>query len=245
MEETARRLLYSESQNWLNRGRVKLLEQLVRRHVAGDCEVLELGAGAGQNLEVLERIGPVDAVEVSPIASRLLEEDGRLRQLYVEPIPALVVPTRYDVICAMDVLEHIESDSSAMCWVHEHLQPGGWFIGTVPAYQWMYSEHDAANHHYRRYSRRRFMDAVPPGFELVNIGYFNTVLFPLAVAGRALWSFKRRLRKAPGTPDKQSSSVPMAVDRLFYVLLATESWLIGRGLRPPFGLSLFFVLRRA
>ena len=76
------------------------------------------------------------------------------------------------------------------------LKPGGKLVMTVPAHQWMWSAHDVVNHHKRRYSKRalkRLIESSP--LRLEAIGYFNSLLFPLAVAERL--SSKVRARTKP------------------------------------------------
>ena len=56
---------------------------------------------------------------------------------------------------------------------------------TVPAHQWMWSAHDVVNHHKRRYSKgalKHLIERSP--LKLDKIGYFNSLLFPLAIAER-------------------------------------------------------------
>ena len=60
----------------------------------------------------------------------------------------------YDLIGAFDVIEHIEDDAAALASIAAKLKPGGKFVMTVPAHQWMWSAHDVVNHHKRRYSKR-------------------------------------------------------------------------------------------
>ena len=52
------------------------------------------------------------------------------------------------------MIEHIDDDRAALASIARALKPGGKFIMTVPAHQWMWSAHDVVNHHKRRYSKR-------------------------------------------------------------------------------------------
>jgi SAM-dependent methyltransferase len=248
MEIYAQQRLESESENWLNRGRAQLLELLLLRErpSRGDRpEILELGAGAGQNTKVLSKFGAVDVVEVSPYFARRLEGLSAVRRVYQEPIPELVLDRQYDILCAMDVLEHIEDDAGAVDWIFDHLTEGGIFIGTVPAYQWLFSDHDRANQHYRRYTQSRLQKLICRRLKLRRSGYFNAILFPIALAGRAAWQAKRKISPKTTTEGKQSSDLPAAVDSLFGKILSWEAKRISRGATPLFGLSVFCVAERA
>jgi hypothetical protein len=145
----------------------------------------------------------------------------------------------------MDVLEHIEDDAGAVDWIFDHLIEGGVFIGTVPAYQWLFSDHDRANEHYRRYTQARVQQLICRRLKLRRSGYFNAVLFPIALAGRAAWQAKRKISRKTAAEGKQSSELPAAVDSLFRKILSWEAQRISRGATPPFGLSVFCVAERA
>lgn len=247
MEISAQERLESEAQNWLNRGRAHLLAQLLQRYAAkgyGEAQCLELGAGAGQNLGVLARFGPVDAVEVSPFFADRLEKLPLTRDVYRQPIPELSLERSYDIICAMDVLEHIEDDGLAVDWIYDHLNQGGLFIGTVPAYQWLFSDHDRANQHFRRYTCSRLERLVGRRLEIQQAGYFNTVLFPIAVSGRALWQAKRAILGHGSKKKKQPSDLPGVVDLVFGRVLVWEAERIAKGATHRFGLSAFCTARR-
>src|SRR5690606_23374527 len=110
---------------------------------------------------------------------------------------------RYDVVCALDVIEHLPDDREAAAWMCGLLRPGGLLIVTVPAYQWLFSDHDRALGHYRRYTRPRLVATLPFGMDVATSAYFTHFAFPLAVAARALWSLKRVF--AGPVPAKQSS----------------------------------------
>lgn len=243
MEETAQAQLHGETETWLNRGRQSLLEQLLDRFVQGDGkELLEIGAGAGQNLTSLVKYGVVDAIEVSESALLLLREKAEIRNLIQTVVPAPEIDRRYDVICALDVIEHMENDRAGLEWMADHLFPGGRLIITAPAYPWLFSEHDRANHHYRRYTRNSMIAALPPEFSVLTAGYFNTLLFPAAVLGRGFWQLKRRMTASgDNIGAKQSSKLPPLLDSVFFSILNFEARVIGAGIEPPAGLSIFCV----
>jgi SAM-dependent methyltransferase len=152
------------------------------------------------------------------------------------PLPELAgVPERhYDLIGAFDVIEHIDDDCAAVASIAARLKSGGQFVIAVPAHQWMWSAHDVVNHHKRRYSKRALRKLIEGSpLELKKIGYFNSLLFPLAVAERAA----SRIR------GKESADValpPAPLNSTFKKVFAAERYLVGRLPLPP-GLSLFAV----
>lgn len=244
METTAYQEYAEEAADWLKTGRANLLRHLVERYRPreGRLEVLELGAGVGQNVPVLSHFGVVDASEVNPLGQDAIRAQGVVRELLTDPIPFSLDRT-YDVICALDVVEHLEDDRDALRWTAEHLRPGGIFVATVPAYQWLFSEHDRALRHYRRYTRESFCRALPPSLEVVTAAYFNHLLFPVAVTARAAWSLKRLLVSGGESKQRSPRSGPLA--SLLGSALSAELSLIRAGYQPPWGLSVYCVARRA
>lgn len=232
-----------ETGDWLKNARACLLGQLIEAHATRSegLELLEVGAGAGQNLATLARFGTVDAIEVNERGREAILTRGIARDVFPEPVP-FPLERRYDVVCALDVIEHLADDHEAIRWIGNLLQPGGLLIATVPAYQWLFSDHDRALGHFRRYTRPRLVATLSPEMEVATAGYFTHFAFPLAVASRALWS----LRRASGStvPAKQSSPRGGMVTAFLSGMQAFELALIRRGYRPPFGLSAYMVARK-
>lgn len=245
MRAEAARQHFEERSTWLNRGRQALLRALLRRHAPSPCrDVLDIGAGHGANVETLRDHGTVDVNEMSEASAARLEGRDDVREVFRDPIPDLRLPRTYDLVCATEVLEHIEDDRAATAWVAERLRPGGVFLATVPAYPWMFSDHDRVNLHFRRYTRRTLLAALPGSLRVLSSGYFNMCLFPAAAASRMAWQWRKRWRGADDG-SKQSSSLPGPADAAFLAVLRAEARLVGLGLRPPFGLTVYCVARRA
>ena len=226
-----------DQRHWWYKARRQVLADLIRREAMppADAHILEIGCGTGHNLDMLARFGQVDALELDDEA-RTIAESRLGRSVMSAPLPELAgVPDRhYHLIAALDVIEHIEDDHAAVAAIAAKLTPGGKFLMTVPAHQWMWSAHDVVNHHKRRYSKdalRRLVDSSP--LRLQRIGYFNSLLFPLALAER----FSSKIR-GKDNADVKLPSAPLnaALERLF----AAERHLVGRLPLPP-GLSLFAV----
>ena len=98
----------------------------------------------------------------------------------------------------------------------------------------MWSAHDTANHHKRRYSKKRLKALVEASpLRLEKIGYFNSLLFPLAVAARGAG-------KLTGKDDSDDKLPPKPVNALFEIIFEAERYLVGRLPLPP-GLSLFAI----
>jgi SAM-dependent methyltransferase len=226
-----------DERHWWYCGRRKVIADLIRRtaHPAKNAAILELGCGTGHNLPMLGQFGNIDALELDDEA-RAIAERRIGRKVMSDPLPELkgVLDRHYDLIAALDVIEHIDDDHAALAAIATKLKPGGKFVMTVPAHQWMWSAHDVVNHHKRRYSKRRLralVDASP--LRLEKIGYFNSLLFPLAAA-------ERLVSKLRGREDADVKLPPRPVNAAFEAVFAAERHLVGRLPLTP-GVSLFAV----
>jgi SAM-dependent methyltransferase len=226
-----------DERHWWYRARRDVVAALIRRavHPPGEAAILEIGCGTGHNFKMLAEFGQVDALELDDEARAIAEQ--RLGQTIMRaPLPALegVPEHRYDLIGAFDVIEHIDDDAASIASIAKRLKPGGKFMMTVPAHQWMWTAHDTVNHHKRRYSKRGLRDLISNSpLHLDALGYFNSLLFPLAVA-------ERLTSKALGKENADLSLPPRPLNAALERAFAAERHLVGRLPLPP-GLSLFAV----
>jgi len=226
-----------DRRHWWYVARREIIAALIRRNVRppANAQILELGCGTGHNLAMLGEFGHVDALELDDGARAVAE--GRLgRSVMSAPLPELAgVPAHhYDLIGAFDVIEHIDDDAASLASIATKLKPGGKFIMTVPAHKWMWSAHDVANHHKRRYSKRALKKLFEASsLRLDEIGYFNSLLFPVAVA-------QRLSSKMRGKDEADLAMPPVVLNAALEKVFAAERHLVGRLPLPP-GLSLFAV----
>lgn len=226
-----------DDRHWWYRARREILAELIHREAQppAKARILEIGCGTGHNLAMLGAFGRVEGLELDDEA-RAIAEKRLGRKVMSSPLPELagVRDRHYDLIGAFDVIEHIDDDRSALASIAAKLRPGGKFVMTVPAHQWMWSAHDTVNHHKRRYSKRSLRQLVEQSpMKLLKIGYFNSLLFPLAVAERAA-------SKLRGKEDADVKLPPAPLNAALEKVFAGERYLVGRLPLPP-GLSLFAV----
>jgi SAM-dependent methyltransferase len=155
------------------------------------------------------------------------------RDVGASPLPELtgVADQSYDLIAILDVLEHVENDGAALKAIARRLRHGGTILITVPQYPWLWSGHDIANHHFRRYTKATLRKAIgDAGLTVTLLQSFNSLLFPMAAADR----IAARITRRKGSDD---ALPPVAVNALFEKIFALERYLIGRVPMPP-GVSL-------
>ena len=233
------RMAELDTRHWWYRARRDVLAKLIAREVRPphDAQILEIGCGTGHNLGMLGQFGQVEAIELDP-AARAVATTRLGREVKGARLPELggVPEGEYDLVALLDVLEHVEDDRAALRSIARRLKPGGSILITVPAFQWMWSAHDVANHHHRRYSKRTLRAAIADaGLSPSFVGYFNSILFPLAAAARVAG----RLTGKEGSDDKLP---PAPVNNLFETLFGLERHAIGRLPLTP-GVSIAAVVR--
>ena len=230
------------------RARLLLIRDLCER-VFGKSEkqhrrMLDVGCGTGTELSLLASYGEVTALDVD---GRALAEAGKLGYQTVDGDIATMVPPamKYDVVACFDVLELISDDRSAIRNIFSSLTPGGYFFITVPAGQWLFSEHDAALLHQRRYAKRELLNKLADaGFNIEYVRYWNSLLFPVVALVRLIKNMLGGMRKT--APVSETQARGGVIDAVLYHILALESTGCASRLcaRIPFGLSLAIIARK-
>jgi len=234
------RMAELDQHHWWFLARRRILETLIDRIVQlpKKARILEVGCGTGHNLSMLKRFGKVEASELDPSARALASK--RLRgQVKEAKLPDLSMFERdaYDLVALLDVLEHVPDDLGSLRAILKRLKPGGALLLTVPANPWMWSAHDVAHHHFRRYTRKQLEELFSKaGLEVQLLSYFNTLLYPLVAAARIIGKMTRK-----DTADDQLPGD--VVNGVLGRIYGLEAGMIGR-VSMPFGVSLLAIVRR-
>jgi len=220
--------------HWWFLGRKYLLRALLESESTGrEMLILDAGRGTGIAEEELGRLGTVVGID---IAQEAVAPEGSpaLGLLSIASVEAAPFPDgTFDLVVALDLLEHLD-DARALRELHRICRPGARLLITVPAYNWLWSRHDQALGHRRRYSagdlRRRISDA---GFAVSKLSYAVTVLFPLAAGFRLV-------RRLFGGAGSDLFEVPRMLNSVLALLMRVEAGLL-RHLNLPFGLSVLAI----
>ena len=228
------RMAEHDSTHWWYVARRDILADYIARYVQppAGARILEIGCGTGHNLPMLGAFGTVDAIEIDE-AARTVASARLGKEVGTAPLPELsgVAEGQYDLIAVLDVVEHVEDDVAALAGMAKRLKPGGTILITVPAHQWMWSAHDVVNHHKRRYSKGSLTAALDKaGLKWRKLRWFNSLLFPAAVAARLAGKLR-------GNDDSDDSPPPKPLNWAFEKIFGLERHLLGRVPMPP-GLSI-------
>jgi SAM-dependent methyltransferase len=225
---------------WWHVGRRYIVREQLRNLGIAHQSILNIGCGTGGLVEVLEQFGEVFNADISKEALEFCREKG-IKNLSQVTDGKLKFPDHcFDVIVATDVLEHIDEEESALKEWRRVLKPSGTLLLTVPAYQWLWSAHDDALCHKRRYTAAGLhMRMHRAQFKVSKRSYCIVFSFPLIVAYRLYASIAKR-------SEAESSYVvlPSIINSLFVFLLYLEARLT-RYINFPFGTSILMCVNRS
>jgi SAM-dependent methyltransferase len=229
-----------EDRHWWFTGRRTILlrvldEQLSYGSGPPSRRILDLGCGTGAMLEALTRYGSVQGADADAEAIRFCKARGieRVQRLESDVLPW--ADGSFDVVAALDVLEHIGNDRAMFDEVARVLRPGGTFVLTVPAYQALWGPQDEISHHERRYRAGQVRERIGgAGLRLKKLSYFNTLLFPPIATVRLL---RRWGRRGVELKSDFTMSRPGRVNDLLAGIFSSEAAVVARW-NLPFGVSI-------
>ncbi|MCL6476530.1 MAG: class I SAM-dependent methyltransferase [Firmicutes bacterium] len=235
------RMYRYEDHYWWFVSRRELVDSLVRRlPLAPDAVIIDVGCGTGATAVQLRNYGRVIGVDISPLALAWSRQRGLSDLLLAAAERLPIARESVDVIVATDILEHLDDDVAVLREFHRTLKPGGFVVVTVPAYSILWSEHDLALMHRRRYVARVLAHrSRAAGFEIVRLTYALFFLFPFALVMRLL-----KRRPPPGKePEAQLPPLPPWLNHLLIRFQRFETAMLAH-MRFPWGVSVVAVLRK-
>ncbi len=200
--------------------------------------VMDLGCGTGGTMRTLRGLADWTGVDVNPFAAQLAQDRSGAPVVVAAAHNLPFSDEAFDGVTALDVLEHIDDDLAALREVRRVLRRGGALVATVPCHPILFSDHDRALQHVRRYTRTQFLDRLTQaGFVPERVTWVNSLLFPLAAAAR----LASRVR-----PNQRvDSDAALGLGLLNEVFLQVFGWerRMLRYVDMPFGLTLLVVAR--
>jgi SAM-dependent methyltransferase len=231
--------------HWWFRGRRRILAHFLARldpPLPAGARVLEIGCGTGANGPVLAGGGRFAVgIDTSLIALALAgaSERGHAARVRGDALALPFADASFDLVAALDVLEHVGDHAAAVRELRRVLRPRGAVVIFVPALRFLWSLQDEVSHHLRRYGRAE-LRALLAGAELQieRLTFFNTLLFPTILAGR----LAMRLRTPADLQSEAEIGGPLLNAILLRVFSAEASLLDHTDL--PIGVSLACVARK-
>jgi SAM-dependent methyltransferase len=237
-----------EATHWWFRGRRKIVAAVLDRIGGQPRAILDVGCGVGTNLDLLAerypgaRLHGID-VERDPLRFCRGDRDVPVCQADASALP--FASASFDLVAALDTLEHVADDGAALREFLRVLRPGGTLLLTVPAFPALWGNVDDLGHHFRRYRKRELVERVSgAGFRPGLVRFVNVLLFPPIAAIRLLARALRRRGPAPAGELRSDFDLVRAgaLNSLLARLFASEARLLRWSL--PFGVSLLCTATR-
>ena len=236
-------MLEVDEHHWWYRGRRRIIAaELAQLPIPPHAAILDAGCGSGRTMVELVELGEVHGVELDPEAVEVARarSAGEIVVGRLEELP--FGDDTFDLITCLDVIEHTPDDRVTLNELRRVSKPGGWLLLTVPAYQALWSTHDVANHHFRRYNRRTLRAAaLAAGWSVDRMTAFNSLLLAPAAAVRLAQRRRLGREEESYTPDLKLG--PEWLNGVLEQPLRAEARWLTRGRTLPAGLSLLAVLR--
>jgi ubiquinone/menaquinone biosynthesis C-methylase UbiE len=230
-----------ESSYWWYVARRRLAVDLLVDEIRCDSNVhiLDVGCGTGANVQALARLGPTVGIDASADALQFCRRRGigSVAHSLVEQLP--FTDKFFRVVTALDILEHTDDDLHALREIRRVCRTDGLVLITVPAYGFLWSEHDEALKHRRRYGANELRNKLKlTGFEVVRTSYFVSALFfPIFVL--RVW---QSIQKDSTRPKTSLVVLPNWLNSFLIGLLRMEQHLFHR-MNLPFGVSIVALAR--
>src|SRR5262249_7104386 len=245
IEQQARYHEVGNSYWWLS-GKYEIIMDCISRVIPdrNNLDVLDAGCGPGNMLDRLSSRGTVTGRDLSPPALSFCRSRGYARVTLSKLDTLALRSERFDLVTAIDVLEHIPDDAAGLREIHRVLRPGGTAVITVPAFQVLWGDHDDIYGHYRRYRVSQVAALMTScGFEVIKLSYFQPLYFlPLLLFRR----WKKLVRGGGDRPIEQRDdfvAIPPWLNSALTRLMIAEKYVLRR-FTFPFGVTLVGVGRK-
>jgi SAM-dependent methyltransferase len=226
-----------ERSNWWFTTRLKIIELELDKVIdSRSLNILNIGVATGATSDMLRKYGEVTSIEYDKETCTFLREHLQMDVINAS-ITELPFPgDKFDLVCAFDVIEHVSDDVLAYQEMTRVCSKNGLVAVTVPAFMFLWSEHDIINHHFRRYRKGDIKNIVNKiGLSTKRSTYFNSILFVPICMARALSNIFKNKDKKLAKSDFRKFDFPILNNMLAKIFSIEKSLLSKFSL--PFGVS--------
>ena len=148
-----------EREHWWFTARNEILKSLIKRNIDINkkLNILNIGTATGAGTKMLEEFGNVTSIEYDEDCCKFLNEQLNIKTQQGSITELEFDENTFDLVCAFDVIEHVEQDELAAKEMLRVCKKDGLVFCTVPAFMLLWSEHDVINHHVKRYKLKQFL----------------------------------------------------------------------------------------
>src|SRR5438093_1484553 len=209
-------LYVKEQDYWWHVGKRAIVYSLLERYLPRgktreERQALDLGCGAGLNLDHLAEYAQPVGTDFSEEALRFCLARGHKRLCKADAAELPFRDRQFDIITALDVIEHLDDDLTALVELRRTLRRGGLLIISVPAYPALWSYWDDILGHRRRYTVGTMREVVTKaGLTVRKVGYSNMLILPPTVVVRVLKSLRQKAAEQSGeASDPETDFMPV------------------------------------
>ncbi len=230
-----------EDSHWWYVGRRAILESfldgIIKKSKIENPKILDVGCGTGGNLEMLASFGAAEGVDVSDDALEYCQQKGlKAHKGLAEALP--FEDESFDVITALDVVEHLDDDIAGLKEMNRVLKKGGRTLVFVPAFMWLWGVQDDVSNHRIRYTKKQIVERLEKaGFDIERATYANWTFFAPILGGRAL------MKLTGIKPESENNVNISALNGVFGKLLGAERFFL-KNFNFPFGVSIVIVAKK-
>ncbi len=241
--EEFKKMYETEEIHWWYRSRTRIIRDTLRKIYGerNDLKILDLATAVGNNFKNFDTYGDLYGIDISWESIKFCKGRGIDRITRGDAMRLPFKDGAFDLVIALDAFEHFEDDRKAMGEILRVLNHGGYLIATVPALMLLWSAHDEAYHHQRRYAKNELsVKLKETGFDTERITYWTSFLMP------SIYLF-RKIRRLYGNGEPRSdfyTELPATLGQFLEGVLALERAVISKGIPLPAGVSLFCVARK-
>lgn len=232
---------YYERENWWFKVRYRIIDYFLGKHITNreNLRILNIGVATGHSTEILMKYGDVKSLEYDSDCCKFTREMLNI-EIIEGSIKALPFSNEeFDVVCAFDVLEHIDDDKLAVSEIRRVCKKNGLVFITVPAFMTLWSRHDEINFHFRRYRKKQILNLFG-NFRNLHHTYFNTFLFLPIFIFRSITRLFPDFRKTETGSDFSVLPKKSILNKFFFTLFNLEYQTL-KIVKYPFGVSYLYV----
>lgn len=179
-----------ENTYWYFLERRKIFQVIIQKYLHSKNNILlDIGCGTGEIMEILSEFGEVYGIDSSKIALDFCRQRGLTNLYLIHENESYPFPDGFfDAICVFDVFEHLSHEENILFEIERIARAGAYVFINVPAFKFLWSTHDVALGHFRRYQPRSLVNLLRKIHKLriIRLTFFNFFLFPVAVIYRLL-----------------------------------------------------------
>ena len=213
---------------------VNLLSNEIKTNSIG--KMLDVGCGTGALMDDMkDNAQDLWGIDINAQAIEFCKQRGHENLIQVDASGIPFPDEEFDTVTAIGIIEHIEDDKGFVKELARVTKTGGKLILVSSSFQFLWSMHDVANEHKKRYFLRE-LDAImkEQGFQKLRSSHFNFFLFPLIAPMLIIHKMIHGLKTDDATRILPETAKP--VNFILKMTLLLEAQLL-KYISFPFGIS--------